>query len=246
MLFRSDFDAMIANYLPSTRLPSAVAWGWEGVEQADAAAGLPAALVQPWMAARRAARAGDPFTVPEGLPEEYRLYLLGSAAYGKDRCADTSAFQALLALPPEQRRNRTTWAEYTLATCAFPEEAIHRLEQVRAEALDGFADRWGLAASSYGEQARFYQRTPEAFRLYAAQAASDPSGRTSLLVHAREALDAPESLPRLAADPLASTVISAYVLSRAAPDAVTAPSDTYLETFSSRHNADEDDARRLR
>lgn len=208
-----DFDELIAPLTPPSTLPDSVAWSWRDVELADAQAGLPAALVEPWMEARTAARAGQPYRVPEGLPAEYALYLEGSAAWAKEPCKDTAAFERLLQLPPEQRHNRTTWARYSLGFCG---DSLQNGQwpQLRADVLAGFADRWGLAASSYGWEAARHGRSPEAFHLYLAQASTQHSGVTSLLYIAPEVLDDPAALAQAAADPKAAAVISAYLVSR--------------------------------
>lgn len=230
-----DFDRLIAPLVPPSALAGPVSWSWREVERADAEVGLPAALVEPWLAARAAARAGTPYSAPADLPAEYDLYLEGSAAWAKRRCQDVSAFERLLALPPEQRRNRTAWARYTLAICGFDRAA--QWAALRADVSAGFADRWGLAASSYGEEALDHPLAPEAFTLYLTQAGADPGGVTSLLYLSRQVLDDDTALKVAAADPTSAAVIAAYLASRDSRPSADDPDA---------RAPDEDDARRAR
>jgi tetratricopeptide (TPR) repeat protein len=164
---------------------------------------------------------------PEGLPAEFVLYLRGLIAFhGGHVDAARDAWQRLLAMPPEQRHFRSVWAVFMLGKSHLetdPGQAIGHFERVRQLARDGYADRIGLAASSYGWQARAclnQKRYEEAIDLYLAQLATgDGTARNSLRVTAQEALFGdPSALPRVARHRSSQAVLTVYLLSCGGPD----------------------------
>jgi hypothetical protein len=180
--------------------------------------------------ALRAAFAGasDPatLTVPGGLPPELALYLQGAVAWHLKKPADAeAAWKQVLDLPENQRRHRSTWAAFMLGRLAQdapnsdPEEAVRRFRLTRELAAQGFADSLGLAASSLGWEAmaETAQGHPEAaLILYKRQMeAGDPTALDSILAASEQALGAgPEALARIAREPEARALLTAYLVSR--------------------------------
>jgi tetratricopeptide (TPR) repeat protein len=163
---------------------------------------------------------------PDGLPAEFAAYLNGLTAYHSGRVdLARQIWQGLLAMPPERRRFRSVWASYMLGRSYVdtdPQQAIPHFERVRQLAREGYADRIGLAASSYGWQARAclnMKRYEEAIDLYLAQLATgDISARNSLRLTAEKVLLAdPSALPRVARHQPSQTLLTAYLLSRGGP-----------------------------
>lgn len=153
------------------------------------AAGVPAATLARHEVRRRALAELEPAfptrAVPpelrttEGLPTEFALYHNAVVAILNQRPAlATATLTALLALPPEERRYKSTWAAFTLARLHednAPTEARRYFQQVRELARAGFADTLGLAASSLGWEAKtHYDRADyvPAARLYLGQFAT--------------------------------------------------------------------------
>lgn len=153
------------------------------------------------------------------LPAEFSIYVRGAAAYhGKDYSKAIEHFSAVLALPPDQRLCRTTWAAFMLGKSWFWKErakSIPFFEQARQLAAEGFSDPCNLAKDSIGWQARaetdsgayvqaihhyceFYQ-VPE-FSYVAFESLRWACGR---------ALDAEASYPELAKDPLCRRLLMA-------------------------------------
>ncbi len=157
---------------------------------------------------------------PAGLPPEFDLYLRGALAYYRgDFDAARAQWRAVLALPPEERRYRSTWAEYMIGKTFLddaPTEAIPHFQNVRALAGEGFADTLGLAASSLGWEAFAEERLGHrhrAIELWLAQAQTgSEAGAESLL-----RLDFPwrdeTQLREVAADPLLRRVVTASLVS---------------------------------
>ncbi|WP_158882290.1 hypothetical protein [Rhodanobacter sp. L36] len=152
------------------------------------------------------------------LPEDLRLYVAGamdfSAANPACPASDPSAasaapcaapdaskldrararFEALLALPPDQAKLRSTWAAYMLgrihaerAATSVTDDAAFKSERdasarmfqlARARAIAGASDTQGLAVASFGEEARLYlyndQQACDWKKLYVD---SDPCGK---------------------------------------------------------------------
>lgn len=164
-----------------------------------------------------------PLAVPAGLPPEFTLYLEGAVAWRRHRPAEAvRAWEKVLELPADQRRFRSTWAAFMLGKASLddnPGEAVRRFRLTRELAAHGFADRLGLAASSVGWEARaeMDQGHPEkALVLYKSQLdAGDPTASASLSLASNQALGAaPEVLARVARDPQARAILTAWILSR--------------------------------
>jgi hypothetical protein len=160
-----------------------------------------------------------------GGPRERELYEAGAVAFHKhDVDAARAAFTALLQLPPDERRQRSTWAAFMLGRLG----ETARFAEVRALASEGFVDELGLAAASLGEEARVYLpgQAPAgstvvaddatAITLYARQARVDPAGAISLLQVARTVIDeGGERLAKLAATPIGQRLLALYAATRA-------------------------------
>ena len=127
------------------------------------------------------------------LPDEFADYLGATVAWRnpdiKDKSGAREAWLRILSAPREKRHFRSTWAAYMLGrSCEkeSPEKAIEYYQKVRALAHTGFADSLGLAAESFGWEARMYLNQTNyerAAELYLEQLATgDNSARGSLLV----------------------------------------------------------------
>jgi hypothetical protein len=153
-----------------------------------------------------------------GGAEESRLYDDGARAFeGGDLEEAARRFKAVLALPAELRRHRSTWAAYMLGRLLGGRDAIAAYAQVRALVADGFLDERGLAASSLGQEARLHLDAGDlvtAVRLYAEQAAlGHPDGTSSLLFVVRDAI-ARHAEGALVADALGQRLLGAYLFTR--------------------------------
>lgn len=103
------------------------------------------------------------------LPREFYLYLDGARAFHQEEYGEAAkAFNAVLALPPEERRYRSTWALFMIGrmavmaqrhpeiATAHPELAIDPLPifaLVRTYAAEGFIDTHNLAAGTFHQEA---------------------------------------------------------------------------------------------
>ncbi|MDP2343118.1 MAG: hypothetical protein Q8O67_19330 [Deltaproteobacteria bacterium] len=160
-----------------------------------------------------------------GGPLERALYDDGAVAFLALRSEKAeSAFRALLALPPDQRRHRSTWAAFMLGRLNHHE----MWAETRALAAADFVDELGLAAASFGEEAQHHLGTNDpaasivdAVTLYARQArAGDEAGAVSLLVVVRDVLDEafdqgdPARLHALERAPIGQRLLAAYAFAR--------------------------------
>ncbi len=160
--------------------------------------------------------------VPPGLPGEIADYLQGAIAYHHGVPAQArAAWEKLLARPAGERRRRSTWAAFMLGKIYLrqdPGAAVEWFERTRELAEEGFADPLGLAAESYGWQARAElnrKRVVEALKLYLLQMRTgDPSALDSLRFTAARTLDDPKALVGVAASDEARPIMTAYVVSR--------------------------------
>lgn len=159
---------------------------------------------------------------PEGLPDEFQDYLEGSVAFYSDNLnAARAAWERLLARPPGERPHRSTWAAYMLGRISLdfdPDRAIACFQQTRALAKGGFKDSLGLAAASYGWEAKVELargRVGTAIRLYLIQnQTGDPTALNSLRMVLRKLMEPPrEGLMSLAQDTLTQQVVTAYIIS---------------------------------
>ncbi|MCE9578831.1 MAG: hypothetical protein K8W52_37245 [Deltaproteobacteria bacterium] len=163
-----------------------------------------------------------------GSDAERALYDQGAAAFrAKEFAIARARFTALLALPPAERRHRSTWAAYMLGRIAFDRfedaAAIAWNQRVRALVADGYLDERGLAAASLGQEAWAWMRrepavpgaTTTAIRLYAEQAANGhPGGVDSLLIVVRGEVERGDEA-ELFADPIGQRLVAAYLYARA-------------------------------
>lgn len=182
-----------------------------------AAAGAASQLTQ-------ATQAAEPLEIPEGLPTEFAEYLRGAAAYHQRRMDEArKAWQAVLALPPDQRRYRSTWAAFMLARNpapgSSPAETARVFERVRELAQQGYVDSLGLAASSYGWQAQMelkHKHFEQAIELYLLQLATgDDTAAESLQITAERALFCPpERLASLARHRTTQRVLTTYLVAK--------------------------------
>ncbi|MDP4611726.1 MAG: hypothetical protein NWT02_11090, partial [Opitutales bacterium] len=107
--------------------------------------------------------------VPDGLPKEFEFYLKGALAfYRYDISTARSSWQAVLDLPKESRHFRSVMAAFMIARTG-DEQASETYQLVRQLVNEGYADAQGLAAASYGREARYY--------LYSADCHLTPSVR---------------------------------------------------------------------
>ena len=100
-------------------------------------------------------------TLPEEFASEFADYHRGAFAYrlGKARWDDArTAWEALLNRPAAERHYRSVWAAFMLGKTAMKNgdypAAVAWFQNTRALARDGFADSLGMAADSYGWEAR--------------------------------------------------------------------------------------------
>lgn len=188
---------------------------------------------RPWIEDENGGHEGEPILPwPEfpkiefapGLPAEFADYLDGALAWHNPAVADKSvareAWERLLARPAEERKFKSTWAAFMLGRSwegQDVEKAAAYFRQVRELAGQGFVDSAGLAAASYGLEARvFYQggSYAHAIELYLAQLATgDPSAPASLQQVADTALGESSGLRELATNALARKVITAQAIS---------------------------------
>lgn len=165
----------------------------------------------------------DPPSLPDGLPKEFDLYLRGAVQYySGDMAGAVSVWESLLALPMDERTYRSTWAAFMLGKALddeAPDKAAGWFQKVRALASEGYHDRLGLAASSFGWEARLRLRQNqigEAIELYFQHCETgDPGALQSLRVACNRAFEAGgEALEDAARRPQARKVLTAFVVSR--------------------------------
>ncbi|HOV59189.1 MAG TPA: hypothetical protein PLN91_15020, partial [Rhodanobacteraceae bacterium] len=170
----------------------------------------------------------------EELPEEARQYTAGAVAFaGSDYAEARRRFERVLALPAPQQNRYGPLAQYSLARSLLLQEmpdvaaAAAAFQGVRERVAAGAQDPLGLAASSFGEEARLRLDAGDdaaAVALYAQQAAlGSVYGRTSLLHMARAILAEPARLHRAVDDALTLRLLAAFLYSRA--DELDAPVD---------------------
>jgi len=221
-------------------------------DKLDAGFMTPAQLAQ--LKAVRALKDGDAaYAQGADLPPAVRLYAAGAVAYLAGAANAQKRFQAVLDLPAADGDRRAVAAAYMLGQShagAMPGAGNKLAEEraqagrayalARARAAAGAPDPDGLAAASYGEQARlflfngavacsypdFVNTSPcadkvaaadlqQAIHLYAEQAARNAdSGVQSLRAMAAWALSDPERAQKLIADPIAQRLLVSYALAR--------------------------------
>jgi hypothetical protein len=171
------------------------------------------------------------------VPVEFARYLAGAVAWHRDDWAQArAAWQEVLALPAAERRYRSVWAAFMLGRVSGrlaesadgreraenAAEAGRRFRETRTLVADGFPDPLGLAAASYGWEARAARARGDfaaEIRLYLTQQATgDETALNSLqFAAAHAARSAPESFRTLARDAVARRVMTAYFVSRGGP-----------------------------
>ncbi|MCX7008584.1 MAG: tetratricopeptide repeat protein, partial [Kiritimatiellaeota bacterium] len=164
--------------------------------------------------------------VPEGrgLAREFSAYLRGSVLWYQGQTnAAIGAWSELLTWPMEERHQRSTWAAFMLGKAYLGQgqnaKAIAQFQQVRRLARDGLADVLGLAASSYGWEARAeldQKNFGRALALYLDHlAAGDASATNSLKFAAARAWELPAAQrTELVKQTPARRVLVAYALSQ--------------------------------
>jgi tetratricopeptide (TPR) repeat protein len=162
----------------------------------------------------------------EGLPNEFSGYLEGAIAWHNPAVIDKgmarSAWERLLSRPAQERRFKSTWAAFMLGKSweeGDPDKATKYFSQVRSLARSGFADPVGLAAASFGLEARVYLRQKKyepAIEMYLEQLATeDPTAAASLAFTAAAALkEGPSVLRPLAKNPRTQRALTAFLISQ--------------------------------
>ncbi|HEY5792009.1 MAG TPA: hypothetical protein VIS74_01845, partial [Chthoniobacterales bacterium] len=159
---------------------------------------------------------------PEGLPGEIVLYLEGALQYHYgNRPAAIEIWKRLLALPPKERRNRSTWAAWMIAKATREESGLAAAAPWYEECIrlssEGYSDALKLGLTSLGWLARQELQQGHrrrALELYYHQArAGDVRGWSSL----RQSLPDPEKLSdaeliEMAADPFQRGLLTAELL----------------------------------
>jgi len=193
------------------------------------------ALADAWKAFRErpteAQSDSPPPEPPAGLPREFALYGKGALAWHRrDFAGARSSWEALLALPEAERRNRSVWAAYMLGRTwgreafrwneegrAAWEETQRAFRQARELAAAGFPDPLGLAAESYGWEAKAAvgrEKFAQAVNLYLTQhAAGDPTAVASLRFTCAKLVQL-EDLSNVAEDANSRRILTAYIVAR--------------------------------
>ncbi|CAA6689925.1 MULTISPECIES: hypothetical protein [unclassified Lentimonas] len=164
----------------------------------------------------------EALSVPSALPETFQYYLDGALAYyKKDFDAARVHWQALLDLPEPERQTRAVMAAYMIGKLGEADTPKY-FQLVRALVAQGYTDTQGLAAASYGREARYYlydsnskERYRSAIRLYLQQWGAGYSNASwSLGVTAREAFENADAamLHGLVRDADARAVLTAYLM----------------------------------
>ncbi|MGZ0709746.1 hypothetical protein ACWPKO_15560 [Coraliomargarita sp. W4R53] len=158
--------------------------------------------------------------VPTALPAEYRLYLAGALAYYRaDHDAALQNWKAVLALPAAERHDRSVMAAFMIAK-ACQQAELEYFPLVRQLVSDGYGDQQGLAAASYGREARAYldrRQYPQAIDLYLKQWATGYSNaEQSLYIVARDIwrYSYGAQLQSLVEDEQSRALLTAYLLTQ--------------------------------
>jgi hypothetical protein len=166
---------------------------------------------------------GDPDLRPGMLVERIFYDAAADAFHEGDYALARERFERFLALPAALRRERTTWAVFTLARMADGDDAIARYREVRTLVDAGFRDHLGLAAASLGQEARIhYDRarpagTVRALTLYAQQASlAGSDGDISTLFIVRDLLtgERAHQLDEALRYPIGQQIFSIYLATR--------------------------------
>lgn len=162
--------------------------------------------------------------IPAGLPREFELYLRGTLDLQLGQRGEArKEWQELLALPAAQRKHRAVWAAFMIGKSYLPEDsskAVEAFRTARKLEADGASDSLGLSSSSLGWEARAELdrgNDTSAIRLYLQQhATGDSTALESLAMVCASLFDRRNSddLNKLAVDPVAAPVMTAYLLSQ--------------------------------
>jgi tetratricopeptide (TPR) repeat protein len=161
--------------------------------------------------------------VPAGLPAEFARYFAGSIAWHNGRTNEArTEWQSVLSLPKEKRRYRSVWAAFMLGRSWVDEDPARcalYLGKVRALVSSGMPDSLGLAAASYGWEARSLlsaKRHAKAIEGYIrALGAHDPAAPQSLQFAVARLLEKnPEALELVATNALSRRIVTAHLISR--------------------------------
>lgn len=167
--------------------------------------------------------------IPNGLPPEFSDYLRGVIHFDGDRAdAARADWATLLARPANARRHRTVWATFMTGKSFLDSnqsaEAIEWFGKTRELAKQGFADKLGLAAASFGWEAKAQWsegHVVAAIALYLRQnATGDPTAVRSMAIICEELFGDPKGLAQLrtlATGPLGARVVTAFVLAHGGP-----------------------------
>lgn len=150
------------------------------------------------------------------VPEEFKRYLRGAAAYfNQDWDAAAAHFASVLELPVEQRAHRSTWAAFMLGKTWLrkdPARAIPFFEKTRALAAEGFADTLGLAEASVGWQAQAEMKSGVYVDAIHRYAGIGTGAALSLRVVCSRALDEKPVDPALVQDELSRRIVTAWLV----------------------------------
>lgn len=164
-----------------------------------------------------------PPAVPRGLPEDFRMYLTGMVEHLGGR--DARAREIWRRLANDVRCGRRVSAAYMLGRSLLdsdPAKAIAWFRQTRALAKAGGSDNLGLAAASYGWEARAELNRGHfaaAIELYLLHLATgDHTAAESLAMVGQQLARAePAVLADVAKHPAAARVMNAYLLAGGGP-----------------------------
>ncbi|MEO5960368.1 MAG: hypothetical protein ABIZ49_10270, partial [Opitutaceae bacterium] len=169
--------------------------------------------------------------LPDGIPAEFAEYFAGALAWHEGKRGEAvERWSAVLKLPPTERRYRSTWAAFMIGRVQVKEadsyvevaraveEAARSFERVRDLEAAGFPDPLGLAAASYGWEARARLAAGDysaALHLYLLHYASgDDTAINSLrIAAARASAVGGPALAAIAQHPQARQVLTAYFVS---------------------------------
>jgi len=158
------------------------------------------------------------------IPQEFALYVKGAVKFhAGDPASASEAWNAILALPEDQRKYRSTWAAFMLGRVAMRVDLVQaeeHFEHVRELAQNGYRDSLHLASDSMGYVAMFELAAGNyapAMKLYAEMLAKGPRegqyiGYDSLRTVCSRACG-PTIDTSIAADPLCRQIMSAWVMS---------------------------------
>jgi hypothetical protein len=165
--------------------------------------------------------------IPPGLPAEFDAYVRGVISYDNHRMDEArKSWQAVLDLPAAGRKYRGVWAQFMIGKSYLgedPAKAVAAFQLVRDRVKRGERDSLGLAAASFGWEAKAQlqqHHQVQAISLYLTQRATgDETAVQSLAIVCEQAFASkdPKALSTLAADAAAARVMTAYVLSHGNP-----------------------------